>query len=83
VTSAPPRRSGPRSSGSSDALNSGRPIEGAFVLAVLLPTLLFLAARSLIRFARWRLQRELWRRDVEPLERPRRRVVRLELAPPA
>ena len=51
-----------------DALNSGRPLEGAFVLAVLLPTLLFLAARSLIGFARWRLQRELWRRDVERLE---------------
>ena len=30
-----------------DALNSGRPVEGAFVLAVLLPTLMFLAARSL------------------------------------
>jgi hypothetical protein len=51
-----------------DALNSGRPVEGAFVLAVLLPTLMFLAARSLIGFARWRLQRELWRRDVERLE---------------
>ena len=51
-----------------EALNSGRPVEGAFVLAVLLPTLLFLAARSLIGFARWRLQRELWRRDVERLE---------------
>jgi hypothetical protein len=51
-----------------DALNSGRPIEGAFVLALLLPTLIFLAARSLIGFARWRLQRELWRRDVERLE---------------
>ena len=51
-----------------DALNSGRPVEGAFALAVLLPTFLFLAARSLIGFARWRLQRELWRRDVERLE---------------
>jgi len=51
-----------------DALNSGRPVEGAFVLALLLPTLIFLAARSLIGFARWRLQRELWRRDVERLE---------------
>ena len=51
-----------------DAINSGRPVEGALVLAVLLPTLMFLAARSLIGFARWRLQRELWRRDVERLE---------------
>jgi hypothetical protein len=49
------------------ALNSGRPIEGAFVLAIVLPTLLFLAARSMIGFTRWRLQRELWRRDVERL----------------
>lgn len=51
-----------------DALNSGRPVEGALALAVLLPTLLFLVARSAIGFARWRLQRELWRRDVERLE---------------
>jgi len=51
-----------------DALNSGRPVEGALALAVLLPTLLFLVARSAIGFTRWRLQRELWRRDVERLE---------------
>jgi hypothetical protein len=50
-----------------DALNSGRPIRGAVVLAVFLPTLLFLAAHSVIGFLRWRLQRELWRRDVERL----------------
>jgi hypothetical protein len=49
------------------ALNSGRPIESALALAILLPTLIFLAARSMIGFARWRLQRELWRRDVERL----------------
>jgi hypothetical protein len=30
-------------------------------------TLVFLAARSMLGFARWRLQRELWRRDVERL----------------
>jgi hypothetical protein len=51
----------------SHALNSGRPIENAFALAILLPTLLFLVARSAIGFWRWRLQRELWRRDVERL----------------
>jgi hypothetical protein len=50
-----------------DSLNSGKPIEGAFALAILLPTLLFLAARSMLGFARWRLLRELWRRDVERL----------------
>jgi hypothetical protein len=26
------------------------------------------AARSILGFARWRLQRELWRRDVERFE---------------
>jgi hypothetical protein len=48
-----------------DAVNSGKPVKGAFVLAIVLPTLLFVAAHSIIGFARWRLQRELWRRDVE------------------
>ena len=52
------------------AVNSGRPIRGAVALLVVLPTLLFVAARSLIGFARWRLQRELWRRDVARLDRP-------------
>jgi hypothetical protein len=51
-----------------DTLNSGNPIEGALTLVIILPTLLFLAARSMLGFARWRLQRELWRRDVERLE---------------
>jgi hypothetical protein len=49
------------------ALNSGRPIKEALVLAILVPTLAFLAIRSVVGFARWRLQRELWRRDVERL----------------
>ena len=50
-----------------EALNSGRPIESAFALAIILPTLVFLAARSMLGYCRWRLQRELWRRDVERL----------------
>ena len=50
-----------------NALNSGTPLRHALALALLVPTLLFLAARSMIGFARWRLQRELWRRDVERL----------------
>jgi hypothetical protein len=50
-----------------DTLNSGDPIEGALFLAFLVPTLVFLAARSMLGFVRWRLQRELWRRDVERL----------------
>lgn len=52
-----------------EAINSGRPVENALVLAIALPTFAFLAARSLIGFLRWRLQRELWRRDVERLGR--------------
>ncbi|MBN1528051.1 MAG: hypothetical protein JW895_03265 [Thermoleophilaceae bacterium] len=51
-----------------DAVNSGRPVKGAVALAIILPTLLFVAARSVIGFLRWRLQRELWRRDVARLE---------------
>jgi hypothetical protein len=35
--------------------------------------LVFLAARSMLGFARWRLQRELWRRDVERLTSARGR----------
>ena len=53
-----------------DALNSGKPVAGAIVLVVILPTFAFLLARSTIGFLRWRLQRELWRRDVERLEGP-------------
>jgi hypothetical protein len=51
-----------------DAVNSGRPVKTAFALSLIVPTLLFVAARSLIGFVRWRLQRELWRRDVERLD---------------
>jgi hypothetical protein len=50
------------------AINSGRPVAGALAMALIVPTLLFVAARSAIGFARWRLQRELWRRDVARLE---------------
>lgn len=50
-----------------EAINSGKPLENALLLAVVLPTVAFLTARSLIGFARWRLQRELWRRDVQRL----------------
>jgi len=50
------------------AINSGRPVSGALTVVIVIPTLLFVAARSAIGFARWRLQRELWRRDVARLE---------------
>jgi predicted membrane chloride channel (bestrophin family) len=48
-----------------EAINSGRPVKGAIVLVVLVATLLFVAVRSVLGYARWRIQRELWRRDVE------------------
>lgn len=50
-----------------DLLNSGKAIEHVFVLVILLPTLIFLLLRSLIGWGRWKVQRELWRRDVERL----------------
>ncbi len=50
-----------------ETLNSGRPVRGAIVLVVLIPTLLFVALHSLTGYGRWRVQRELWRRDVERL----------------
>ncbi len=50
-----------------DALNSGKPIEHVAVLVILIPTIIFLLARSMIGWLRWKLQRELWRRDVERL----------------
>ncbi|HEY3185994.1 MAG TPA: hypothetical protein VGJ70_00875 [Solirubrobacteraceae bacterium] len=49
------------------AVNSRNPVQGAITLVLVLGTLAFVAVRSLIGFARWRLQRELWRRDVERL----------------
>lgn len=48
-------------------LNSGKPVRGAIALAIVLPTLLFVALRSLTGYGRWRVQRELWRRDVARL----------------
>lgn len=50
-------------------LNSGRPVRGAIALVIVIPTLLFVALRSLTGYGRWRVQRELWRRDVERLHR--------------
>jgi hypothetical protein len=47
------------------AIGSGHPVTGAVVLG----TLAFIGVRSVIGFWRWRLQRELWRRDVERLSR--------------
>jgi hypothetical protein len=52
-----------------ETLNSGAPIKEALVVALLVPTLVFLAIRSVVGYWRWRLQRELWRRDVERLTR--------------
>jgi hypothetical protein len=49
-------------------LNSGRPLRWVAVLALVLPTVVFFLLHSVIGFLRWRLQRELWRRDVVRLE---------------
>jgi hypothetical protein len=48
-------------------INSGRPVRAAIAIVFVLPTLLFVVARSLVGLARWRVQRELWRRDVARL----------------
>jgi hypothetical protein len=50
-------------------LNSGRSLEHVVELALFLVTVIFLLCRSAIGWCRWRLQRELWRRDVERLTR--------------
>ena len=47
--------------------NSGAPVKGAVTLVVVLSTLIFVALHSLIGYGRWKLQRELWRRDVARL----------------
>jgi hypothetical protein len=49
------------------AVNSGKPLEHVVALSVVLVTLIFILARSLLGWLRWKLQRELWRRDVERL----------------
>ena len=51
-----------------DAVNSGRPLQGVVIIAVIVPTLAFFVLHSVIGFLRWRLQRELWRRDVARLD---------------
>jgi hypothetical protein len=52
-------------------INSGQPLRKVVIVAVILPTLAFFLLHSMIGFLRWRLQRELWRRDVERLEATR------------
>jgi hypothetical protein len=51
-----------------DVINSGEPLREVLILALIIPTLAFFLLHSTIGFLRWRLQRELWRRDVERLE---------------
>lgn len=48
--------------------NSGEPVRGAIALALVLPTLLFVALHSMFGYGRWKLQRELWRRDIGHVE---------------
>ena len=49
-------------------LNSGRPLKYVAILTLVLPTVAFFLLHSIVGFLRWRLQRELWRRDVARLE---------------
>ena len=49
-------------------LNSGRPLRYVAILALILPTVAFFLLHSVVGFLRWRLQRELWRRDVARLQ---------------
>ena len=51
-----------------EAINSGRPLRRVVIVAVIVPTLGFFILHSVIGFLRWRLQRELWRRDFTRLE---------------
>jgi hypothetical protein len=53
-----------------ELINSGKPVRAAIGLVIVLPTLLFVVARSVLGLARWRVQRELWRRDVARLSPP-------------
>lgn len=50
--------------GVQDTFNAGEPVRGVLALVIVLPTLLFVALHSVTGYGRWRLQRELWRRDV-------------------
>ena len=51
-------------------LNSGRPLKYVAILTLVVPTVAFFLLHSIVGFLRWRLQRELWRRDVDRLEAP-------------
>jgi hypothetical protein len=46
-----------------NALNEGRPVRAIVALALLLAIGALVAVHSLLGFARWRVQRELWRRE--------------------
>jgi hypothetical protein len=54
-----------------EVINSGEPLQDVVIVALILPTLAFFLLHSTIGFLRWRLQRELWRRDVERLQSAR------------
>lgn len=53
----------------SHVFNAGRPVEGLIAAAIVIPTVIFLLLRSGVGYCRWRVQRELWRRDVRRLTR--------------
>jgi hypothetical protein len=53
--------------GVQETFNAGEPVNGVIALVVVLPTLIFVALHSITGYGRWRLQRELWRRDVQSM----------------
>ena len=52
------------------ALNAGRPVRAIVALALLLAIGVLVAVHSLLGFARWRIQRELWRREIASTASP-------------
>lgn len=54
-----------------ELINSGEPLQDVVIVALIVPTLAFFLLHSTIGFLRWRLQRELWRRDVDRLQAAR------------
>jgi hypothetical protein len=47
-----------------DAVNGGQPVRGAVALFALVAILVLLIVHSILGYWRWRVQRELWRREV-------------------
>jgi hypothetical protein len=53
--------------GVQETFNAGEPVKGVLAFVLVVPTLIFVALHSITGYGRWRLQRELWRRDVQSM----------------